>query len=84
MKLGELKAKFKGLVLWGNIDCAKTLVFGSKEEVAQETKRAIRQGGPGGGYILGSSNTIHPNVRLENFLVMLETARRYGKYPIEQ
>ncbi len=80
MRLGELKAKFPGLVLWGNVDCAKTLVFGSREEVIDETRRAITEGAPGGGYILGSSNTIHPNVRLENFLLMLETAKRYGRY----
>ncbi|MGQ9597698.1 MAG: hypothetical protein ACUVQY_11080, partial [Thermoproteota archaeon] len=33
MKLGELKRSFPNLVLWGNIDCAKTLVLGTKEQV---------------------------------------------------
>lgn len=69
-------------MLWGNIDCAKTLVLGTKEQVIRKTMEAIRTAAPGGGYILGSSNTIRPTVKLENFMTMLETARAYGKYPI--
>ncbi|MEK7765794.1 MAG: hypothetical protein AAB368_06110, partial [bacterium] len=37
----------------------------------------------GGGHILASSNTIHPGVKPENYRVMVETARRHGRYPID-
>ena len=83
MDLGELKRKFPNLILWGNVDCARTLVFGPEERVVQETIDCIRKAARGGGYILGSSNTIHPNVKARYFLLMLHTAKRYGKYPIK-
>ena len=83
MDLGELKRKFPNLILWGNVDCAHTLVFGPEERVVQETIDCIRKAARGGGYILGSSNTIHPNVKARYFLLMLRTAKRYGKYPIK-
>jgi len=81
MDLGELKRKFPNLILWGNVDCARTLVFGPEEKVVQETMDCIRKAARGGGYILGSSNTIHPNVKTQYFLLMLRTAKKYGKYP---
>jgi len=81
MNIAEIKERLPHLVLWGNVDCAKTLPFGPKEKIIAETRRCIEEGGPGGGYILGSSNTIHPNVPAANFLTMLKTAREYGLYP---
>jgi len=82
MDLGELRKRFSNLILWGNVDCAYTLVMGPEEKVVRETIDCIRKAAPGGGYILGSSNTIHPNVKTRFFLKMLETAKRYGRYPI--
>lgn len=80
MDLAEIREKLPHLVLWGNVDCAKTLPFGPKENIINETRRCIEKGGPGGGYILGSSNTIHPNVPADHFLSMLKAARKYGSY----
>jgi len=80
MKLADLKCRLPHLVLWGNVDCAKTLVLGSTTDVEAETRKCIEEGAPGGGYILGSSNTIHPNVSPRNFLDMLKAAKRYGWY----
>jgi len=81
MDMGELRKRLPHLVLWGNVDCAKTLTFGPKEKVIAETKECIEKAAPGGSYILGSSNTIHPNVPAENFIAMLQAARKYGLYP---
>ena len=79
----ELKAKFGDRVaLKGNVDCVRTLVFGTTDEVVAETKEALRKGGPGGGYILSSSNSIHSSVKPENYLAMVETVRDFGKYPL--
>jgi uroporphyrinogen decarboxylase len=44
-------------------------------------RQCLREGGPGGGLILSSSNTIHRGVQAENYRAMLEALRRYGKYP---
>lgn len=72
------------ICLLGNVDCAMTLVYGSKGEVIQETSRCIRDASPGGGHILSSSNSIHSGVKLENFLLMLETGKKCGKHPLPQ
>jgi uroporphyrinogen decarboxylase len=35
---------------------------------------------PGGGYILSSSNSIHPACKPENFVAMIRAAKAYGRY----
>ena len=45
-------------------------------------RRLIRELAPGGGYILSSGHSINPAIKLENFLKMHETLKKYGKYPI--
>jgi len=61
----------------GNVDCAHTLIFGSVKDVIEETKEAIRNGAPGGGFILSSGNTIHSGVKPGNYLAMLHALRMY-------
>jgi len=84
MDLGELREKYgHKIVLVGNVDCAKTLVSGTKEDIENEVKECIKKAGKGGGLILMSSNSIHYNIPAENFIYMVEAARKYGKYPIQ-
>ncbi len=40
------------------------------------------EGGPGGGFILSSSNSIHAAVKPENYMAMLDTLKEYGRYPL--
>ena len=83
MDLAEVKAAYGGRVaLKGNVDCARALAFGTPDEVVADTKRALRQGAPGGGYILSSSNSIHSSVRPGNYRAMLDALRRWGRYPL--
>jgi uroporphyrinogen decarboxylase len=83
MSLSLLKKQYGSrITLMGNVDCAQILQYGSPQDVVEETKRCIREGAPGGGYILSSSNSIHSMIPARNFLVMLETARKFGRYPI--
>ena len=72
------------LTLLGNVSCARTLVYGTKEEIEEETRRVIEIGAPGGGFVLSSSNTIHSQVPADKYLLMLETAKKYGGYPIKK
>ena len=83
MDLADVKAKFGHRVaVKGNVDCAMTLTYGTTDDVAAATKEALRKGAPGGGYILSSSNSIHSAVKPENYRAMLDTLRRFGRYPI--
>jgi uroporphyrinogen decarboxylase len=55
-----------------------------KPEVIEEyVKKLIKQLAPGGGFILSSGHIINPVVKLENFLIMSETLKKYGGYPIQ-
>lgn len=80
MEIGELKKAYAGrLALCGNID-VDLLSRGTPEQVRALTLKRIEEIGPGGGYALGSSNSIPEYVRPENYLAMLETALVAGKY----
>jgi uroporphyrinogen decarboxylase len=83
MNLAEVKAKYgQCIALKGNVDCAHLMSFGTPQEVVAATKEALRQGAPGGGYILSSSNSIHSAVKPENYKALLDTWREFGRYPI--
>jgi len=73
--------KAKACVL-GNIDCGHLLPFGTEEEVIESVKDTIKKVAPGGGYILTSSNSIHPGCKPENVIAMFKAAKKYGTYPI--
>ena len=83
MDIVQLKRDYgERLVLVGNVDCSTVLVEGPEAAVRAETEEIIRAVAPGGGFVLSSSNSIHPGVRPEYYLAMLETARQVGVYPI--
>ena len=85
MDIGEVKARFGNrLCLLGNIDCTYLLPFGTEEEVEQTVKETIAKAAPGGGYIISSSNSIHPGCKAENYLAMVRAAHKYGTYPIQE
>ena len=84
MNIGEIKNKYgRKVCLLGNIDCSFLLVFGSPEEVDQNVKETIAVAAPGGGYIISSSNSIHPGCKPENYIALARAARKYGRYPID-
>jgi uroporphyrinogen decarboxylase len=47
------------------------------------TKKTIREVAPGGGFALGSGNSVPEWARFENYQAMRETALKFGKYPIK-
>jgi uroporphyrinogen decarboxylase len=67
----------------GNIDCAYLLPYGTEAEVVDAVKETIRAVAPGGGYVISSSNSIHPGCNPKNVLAMFKAARQYGRYPIQ-
>lgn len=84
MDLKLMKNKYGDkITLMGNVDCAQALHLGTCEDVTRDTIRVIKTAAPGGGLIISSSNTIHSSIPTRNYMQMLETARRYGTYPID-
>jgi uroporphyrinogen decarboxylase len=83
MDIMELKKKVGDrLCLLGNIDLGYTLTRGTPKEVEEEVKEKIRVMGRGGGYCVGSSNSVTAYVPLANFNAMREAAFKYGTYPL--
>jgi len=66
----------------GNVS-PQDLADKSSEDIEGYIKDLIKKLAPGGGFILSSGHSINPAVKLENFLTMHETLKKYGKYPIK-
>jgi hypothetical protein len=70
------------LCLLGNVDVSHVLTAnGTKEDVENWVKNAIKTAGPGGGYICSATN-MHPGVEPQNLKWMVETVKKFGNYPI--
>jgi uroporphyrinogen decarboxylase len=78
---GRLKKRFGDrLSFWGGVDIQNVLPHGTPADVENEVSRCIETLGPGGGYILGPSHNIQPDVPLRNILALYEAVRRHGTY----
>jgi uroporphyrinogen decarboxylase len=81
----EVKATYGDrLAVLGNIEIGETLTMGTPADVEAEVRQRIRTLAPGGGYAVGSSNTVAHYVPLENFKAMVRATRAHGRYPIQQ
>jgi uroporphyrinogen-III decarboxylase len=69
------------ICLMGNIDVAHVLTSGSKEEVYDAVKYAIKTAGPGGGFIVSAAN-MHPGINVKNLQWMVEATHKFGRYPL--
>ncbi len=72
----------KQVTFLGGIDISHAMP-GTCEDVVAETKLRISQLASGGGYILAPSNHLQADVPAENVVTLFETARQFGKYPIQ-
>jgi uroporphyrinogen decarboxylase len=60
----------------GGVD-VDLLVRGTEEQVRARTREILEACAPGGGYVLGSGNSIANYVPLESFLAMVDEGWRY-------
>lgn len=70
------------LSLIGNIDLDYPLTTGTPEAVRAQVRERIAALARGGGYLVGSSNSIPDWVPVQNYVAMLQAAFDYGRYPI--
>ncbi len=81
MNLAKVKRLYGDRIcLIGNVN-PRVLQYGSKRDVANEVVRCMNQGAPGGGYVLSTSANVSAGTNVENFLYMIELARRIQEYP---
>ena len=84
MDIVEVKKEWGDkLCLIGNLNLDSTLTLGSPEDVRAEVYERIRTIGPGGGYMVASSNSVTDFVPLENMKAMIDATFEFGRYPIE-
>jgi hypothetical protein len=82
MDLKRLKAQYGDRIsFWGGINI-ETLQQGTPQENRTDVTYALREAGPGGGLILGCSNSVAYGSIYENYLAALDTARHSGTYPL--
>lgn len=82
MNIEEVKQKVEGrLTLIGNVS-NDSLSNGTTEEIRTQVKHLLQFVAPGGGYIMGSGNSIPKWTKIENYQAMLSITQEFGKYPI--
>jgi uroporphyrinogen decarboxylase len=78
MDLAEVKARYgRTFCLIGGVD-VDLLARGTPEAVREVVRRNIEAAGAGGGYCVGSGNSIPEYVKMENYLAMLSAAFEFG------
>jgi uroporphyrinogen decarboxylase len=81
MEIAEVKRNYGDRVcVIGNIDTGYLLSEAPIPEVEEAVRDTILRTAPGGGYIISSANSIHAQVKPENYTAMLHAARRVGDY----
>jgi len=69
------------LCLLGNVS-TELLRSGAASEVEEAVKELLRTVAPGGGFCLGSGNSIPDWVDMDNYRALLNTTLQHGSYPI--
>lgn len=70
------------LCLVGNVS-NELLRSGTPAEIEERVKHLIRNVALGGGYCLGSGNSVPEWAKFENYMAMREATFKYGSYPIQ-
>ncbi len=84
MDLAEVKKLYGDkLCLIGNVS-VDALSSTDPAEIERIVRDCIMTGGPGGGYMISSSNSIPSYAKAENVLAMARAIQKYGAYPLGQ
>jgi uroporphyrinogen decarboxylase len=71
------------LGLMGNLHTTDVMLLGSVCDVRRESLKAIRDAGPGGGFILSTGDQCGRDTPDANITEMVSTAREFGAYPLD-
>jgi uroporphyrinogen decarboxylase len=83
MDLRIIKEKYKGVLCpIGNVNNKTVMVFGTVRDVLDETINYLKIGGSGGGYIISTDHSMHDDIPEKNIWAFINTAKKFGKYPL--
>jgi hypothetical protein len=74
MDIKKFRTLYPETVCGSMIDCQDLLAFGTPEQIREATLKAIADSG-GAKTLIGSTSEIHPEIKLENALMLYGTAR---------
>lgn len=78
--MAEAKRLYPGeFCIMGNFD-PMVLAFGSAEDAREETLRCLREGMPGGGYVMVTGDEVPADTKWDNLVTMAETVMEHGVY----
>lgn len=81
MPVAEAKKRYGDrIAILGGVDVDKMARLPLRE-FKYYVKRVLMDCAPGGGYALGSGNSVTNYVKIENYLAMIDMRKRYGMYP---
>lgn len=81
MDPAQIKKKYGSKIsFWGAIGVQTNLPFGSCEDVRQEVKLRMETIGKDGGYVIGPTHVIEPEVPWENLVAMFDAIEEFGYY----
>ena len=79
--LGAFKRRFGDrIALKGNVDPFRVLLHGGTVDVERAVRECLREGAPGGGFILGTADSTLIGTPFENIHAFVEAGRSYGRY----
>ncbi len=79
--LGSAKQRIgQRVCLKGHIDQVNLICFGKPEQIRQAVREALEVAKPGGGFIIGTADSIRPESPPENIKAYFEAAYEFGKY----
>jgi len=78
LPVAEVKRKYgDSIAILGGVD-VDVLSRRDEEYVRKYTRKVIEDCAPGGGWALGSGNSVCNYIRVENFLAMMDEGRKWG------
>lgn len=79
--LKEIKLKYgHKLAFRGNLHTTEVMLFGTREKVESECKKAIDDAAAGGGFILSTGDQTPRDTPEENIFALQKIAETYGRY----
>jgi len=83
VNLEEIKKKYgRKMCLKGNIHTIEIMLNGTEKAVEAEVRRCIKDAGEGGGYVLSTGDQVPHMTPEKNFIALIASGRKWGKYPL--
>ena len=70
-----------GTCVMGGVDAFTTLLLGPSSRIEEDVRHFMNSCAPGGGYVFMCSGSLHRGLPIEHLRVMVDSCRKYGRYP---